>query len=69
MEKLTAFKLGKGQMNKIQGGWEGNAKCILKKDGIETPVEIYTSMTDEKALADRIANDNPDYEVVGCTIN
>lgn len=72
MKKLDSFKLNKNQMNLIAGGQrETNAQCIIKDKatGVETPIDIYTNITEEKRLVEYMEGSRPGFEIVGCKIN
>ena len=69
MKNLDLFKLSKNQMMVISGGREINAHCTLSKDGIDTVIDIYTTITDESKLQKFISNSRPEYKVSNCIIN
>jgi hypothetical protein len=71
MNNLDSFKLNKKQMGMIAGGGHTNAQCTIKdkETGVETPIDIYTTITDEDRLEQYMENSRPGYEVVGCKIN
>ncbi len=72
MKKIDSFKLNKNQMNLIAGGQrETNAQCTIKDKatGVETPIDIYTNISEEKRLVEYMEESRPGYEIVGCKIN
>lgn len=71
MKNLDSFKLNKNQMILIAGGHETNAQCIIKdkETGVETPIDIYTNITEERRLEEYMEESRPEFEIVGCKIN